>query len=186
MQPTKLIKQSYALLFFSLFLFSSCSYSYYREIRQHYDMDDRDWKRHLRAEAAGASMIILKDEKLLRAPYATAGAGLYKIDELSFEENGMRGILSPAPFYMHGALPEKHRLSAYSVPEERREEIFNSLRVHLDITLTGEEEMIYYRDIVLTESFKKEPPYYGSSSPTSRNAKGATAALVSLLLIWFL
>ncbi|MEM8886717.1 MAG: hypothetical protein AAGD28_01945 [Bacteroidota bacterium] len=186
MKPTTPIKQSYVLLFFSLFLLSGCSYSYYREIRQHYDMDDRDWKRHLQAEAAGASMIVIKDEKLLRAPYASSGAGLYKLDEVSFEETGMRGVLSPAPFYMHGALSEKHRLSAYSVPENQREEIFNSLRVHLDINLSGDEEMIYYRDIVLTESFKKDPPYYGSNSSTSRTATGAASALVSLLLIWFL
>ena len=83
---------------------------------------------------------------------------------------------------MHGALSEKHRISAYSVAENQREEVFNSLRVPLDINLSRDEEMIYYSAIVLTESFKKEAAYYDSDFPTSRTAKGATSSLGILLL----
>lgn len=186
MKATHRHNRPYAMLLFFLILFNACSSSYYREIRQHYDMKDRDWKRHLQFQADGASMIIIKDDKLLRSPYGSSASGLYKMEDVRFEEKGMRGVLSPAPPYMHGVLPEKNRLSAYSIPDQQREEVFNSLRVHLDVNLSGDEEMIYYRDIVLTESFKKEQSYFLSNSPTSKTGLGAPASLLSVLLFFLL
>ncbi|MDW3652483.1 MAG: hypothetical protein R8P61_35730 [Bacteroidia bacterium] len=171
---------SYCLLLFSMLISSSCSSTYYREILHTRDFSHKDWKQHLQESIADASIIIVKDQNLLLSHYGTSG--LYRLGNISFEEEGLKGVLLSAPPYMHGSLPERNRISAYSIPTRERDLVFNSLRIHLNVELSGDEEIILYRNMILTESFDRQGSSYSGFRRTGDTNKNTAASLISLLL----